>query len=364
MSTPQLVFPQQNQPQHSGQQSITSGAQSFSFSAPVVGPVTPPSISYPIFPTLLAGQFYDLPGQPVRGPGWSFKKTQTWNNERQRVASGRQYTVKYWKNPLWKFEIKYDVILDDPSNNSPYFAPAIPATDFEQIQSFFYGMQGQGIEFAFQPPDSIRGGAYTILASWVKQANEPIIYLDPAVSVTRLKLGDTLNTSGMSGFGWTGSFPVVSVDSYTNSVGIFVSGAGVQAYRAETGTARGGQTLGNTDGNHNIQIVNSIGYYPVQATSPTPAFNSSAVEAVQLLDPTSITIYVGATNLNGTYTLAPANTIPGYQGIVAQFPSAYGALYASYQYWYICRFEADSQEYENFLTTLWQGVVKLDQVRI
>lgn len=370
------LFSQQPQIQQSPSNSgLISG-----ITAPVGSPDLPtPTITYPIFPTLTFGQFYTKPGDPVRGPGWSVKRSATWSNQRNVLPSGRQYVVKYWPNPLWKWEFTYEVILDDPSNNNPFYGtPPMPATDFETLQSFFVSMQGQGVEFAYQPPDAVRGGSFTMLAFQTQSADVPKVWFDPSVPVTQLKLGDILWFSGtnplQNGYG-----TVIAIDAVQNAATFVEHGLGSWGYETIVGNAVGGQPLFSKDFNGNIEIVNSVGSFPIPATSPTPEFNAFTAEAVQLLDTTTLNIYGAGTNLNSLYTLAPADTIqkadftaqaainPYYEGVVAQFGSnsiANGPITASFTYYYICRFSEDTQEYENFMTTLWNATVKIEQVRI
>src|SRR6202007_1095355 len=112
-----------------------------------------------IFPGFAPGQNFVKPDQPVRGPGWSVKQTSRFNNFRQQTVNGRMLVVKYWNNPLWLWEWVYDVILDNPLIQNPYFSLPIPYTDFEILKGFYNSMQGGGNEFLYQPPDFQIGGS-------------------------------------------------------------------------------------------------------------------------------------------------------------------------------------------------------------
>src|SRR5208282_264164 len=323
------------------------------------------SIAYPIFPTLAPGQSFVVPNQPLRGPGWSIKKTPTWSNQRQTTTSGRTLVVKYWTNPLWKWEFTYEVILDNPNNANSFYTTPFPATDFEILQGFYCGMEGMGNEFAYQPPDSVRGGSFTITSVVVSPANVATLGINPSVPVTRLRLGDNLYISGLSVVTAlnTENGTVIGINPVTNSVTLSITST-THASTADSGTAVGGQPLSLPDGNGNIEMVNTIGSYP-NTLIAAPVVDT-AVESVQLPDTSTIIIYSNGSNVTGSCTFAAADSISPYQGVVAQFgaTSLTAPISASFSYYYLCRFSEDSQEFENFMAMLWKATVKIDQVRI
>lgn len=323
------------------------------------------SISFPIFPTLAPGQSYTVPGEPLRGPGWSIKKTPTWSNERQQTTSGRTLVVKYWVNPLWKWEFTYEVMFDNPNFSNGFYTTPFPATDFEIMQGFFCGMEGQGNEFAYQPPDSVRGGSFTITSVFVGTVNVAVLGINPSVPVTRLRLGDSLHITGLSvvtGLN-TENGTVIGIDPVNSKITLSITIA-THAFTADSGTAVGGQPLSALDASGNVEIVNTIGAYPNTLVA-SPVINS-VVESVQLVDTSTIIIYGNGTNVTGSATFAAADSIAPYQGVVAQFglTSVATPITASFSYYYLCRFSEDTQEFENFMAMLWKATVKIDQVRM
>src|SRR5208282_2617341 len=306
------------------------------------------SIAYPIFPTLAPGQSFVVPNQPLRGPGWSIKKTPTWSNERQTTTSGRTLVVKYWTNPLWKWEFTYEVILDNPSNANSFYTTPFPATDFEILQGFYCGMEGMGNEFAYQPPDSIRGGSFTITSVVVSPANVATLGINVSVPVTHLRLGDSLHVSGLSVVttlnGENGI--VIGINPVTNSITLSITST-THVLATDSGTAVGGQPLSLPDANGNIEMVNTIGAYPnTLIASPSVI---SATESVQLPDTSTIVIYSNGTNVTSSATFSAADSISPYQGVVAEFgvTSLSAPITASFTYYYLCRFSEDIQEFEN-----------------
>lgn len=328
------------------------------------------AISFPVFPTLLPAQSFTLPVKPLRWPSWDVKRVPTFSNQRQQTVSGRTLVVKYWINPLWQWELTYENITDNPSSANPYYTVPISATDMEILVGFYCGMQGQGNEFAFQPPDSIRGGSFTITSASALTANIAVLGINPAISVGRLRMGDGIHISGLSTATYLNGQNGVVIgrndNPLINTVTLSIPTSGTHAAVTDSGTAVGGQILGNPDINGNVEVVNTIGSYPFSIT-PAPTM-VAAKESVQLIDLPTLTVYGGnGANLNANYTVAAANTIAGYEGLVLQFGgfSVTAPLMATFTYFYICRFTEDTQEYDNFMAMLWKcSSVKFGQVRI
>lgn len=89
---------------------------------------------------------------------WAVHKVQQWSTIVQKSTSGGRIAIPLWpNNPLWGWEWTYDVILDDltrlsyagaPNNNTLY-------SDINMMQAFYFANKGGGVEFAYQPPDSV-----------------------------------------------------------------------------------------------------------------------------------------------------------------------------------------------------------------
>lgn len=322
------------------------------------------SLSIPIFPTLVPGQSFTQPSRPLRYPSWSIKKKATFSNEKQQTVSGRVLVVSYWTNPLWEWELTYEAIRDDPSLPNPFYTTPIPATDLELLESFYCAMKGQGNEFAFQPPDCVRGGSFTATSVVVNTANIAVISINPAVSVSRLRLGDGIHCSGFSTATYlnTQNGTVISRDVVNNKITLSIPTSGTHAQVSDTGTLVGGQPLLAVDANNNTEVVNTIGSYPTTiSAAPTTVITT---ESVQLADFTGAVAYANGTGTG--YTLNQPNTVSPYSGYVLNFSSPPATpITLSYQYYYLCRFSEDTQEYDNFMAMLWTcNSVKLSQVRV
>jgi hypothetical protein len=340
------------------------------------GELSVPCPNIPIFPTLAQVQSYDLTPQIVRSPGWNVKKTQAFSNEKQQIKSGRTSMIKYWDNPLWRWEFNYQYLKDNPADPNPYYQTGkVPATDLEVLESFFCGMQGQGSEFGYQPPDSVRGGSFPIVSVSVPSTDIAVLGINPSVSVLPLRLGDSVYVSGLSVVtglnGQNGT--VINRDRSANTITLKIT-ASPHIYTADSGTAAGGQMLGAADANNNIELVNTVGGYPNPLVSD-PEF-VPIVEPVQLICPYTLAVRDGNGNLLLDYILADPSTVliptteyysgKKYRGYVLQFFSTpTPPVTASFNYYYYCRFSEDAQEFENFMAMLHLcSAMKLEQVRI
>lgn len=306
----------------------------------------------PIFPGFKPGRSWTAPGVPSRAPTWHWKETPKWNNSRQQATNGHMSVVKYWDNPLWDFEWTYGYIKDNPTDLNPYYPRPIPATDLDVLRGFHGAMQGGGNQFLYQAPDSTYGGTMTVtgVASVPGVSNLFNIYgtnfasLGHMVSIPSSALTNAtfLNGKNLTILGGGYGFGYITV--YVSS--------GTYAFTADTGTVFCGQLL-SVDGNNNAELTHTYGAYPTIPLTGTPPAYTLTTESVQVIDSSTLTVWANGAVTSG-YTLAAADTIPGYEGLVVQFPSAPTApVVASFNWFYLCRFSEDSLEWDNFLTMLY-----------
>lgn len=308
------------------------------------------SISYPIFPGLAPGQSFNPPSLLIRSPKWNWKESIQFNNERQQSVNGRIHVTKYWSNPLHHFEWTYGYIKNNPNDPNPFYTLPVPATDFEILKGFFCGMQAGGNVFAYQPPDSVRGGSFTGTGVQVNVSGVAIVSTNGATLVTRLRLGDILHGSGFSSTYLNVSGTVVGINPAANTVSLLLTTSGTHAFTADSGTLVGGQPLLPPDANKNVQLVQTLGSYPT-TPSPTPTM-TLCTESLQLIDTSTLVVYAGGT-ATSSFTLNQPQTVAGYPGYVLTFSGTPASpLTASYTYYYPCLFDEDTQEYENWLTML------------
>jgi hypothetical protein len=322
------------------------------------------SIPYAIFPGLEPTQSFNALPLPVRSPTWNWKQTAKWSNKRQTATNGRTVVIKYWPNPLWSWEYTYGYIKDNPADSNPFYSVPIPATDFEILKGFYCGMAGGGNEFAYQPPDAIRGGSFGITSAQAPVSGEAIVGVSSLGTPGQIRLGDSWHISGLSSATYLNgeNGTVTAINQAQLLVTLAITTGGTHAFTADSGTAIGGQPLLAADSNNNSELVNTIGSYPT-TISATPTVQL-VTESVQLIDTGTLTVYANGTSVG--YSLNQPDTVPNYQGYVMTFGSAPATpIIAQFTYYYLCRFSQDTQEYENFLSMLWMAKsVKFDQMRV
>jgi hypothetical protein len=323
------------------------------------------AISYPIFPIQLPNQSFNSVARPIRGgPGWNVKQSPVFSNKIQQSVSGQKLAVKYWTNPLWKWEFLYEVLFNDPSKPNLYYPAPVPETDFEMLSGFFCGMQGTAGVFAYQPPDSVRGGTFTATSVLVSTANVAIIKTNGGTAVTQLRLGDVLHASGFGTSTYLNgeNGTVVGISPTTNTITLSIATGGTHAFTSDSGTLIGGQPLLAADANTNSELVATIGGYPT-TLSTSPA-STLVTESVQLIDG-SPTVYANGSSVS--YAVNDPETVAPYQGYVFHFTGGVPTtpITCAFTRYYLCRFSEDTQEYENFMAMLWScSSVKIEQERI
>ena len=334
------------------------------------------SITQAIFPGLAPDQTYNRLLTPVRSPKWNWKETMTWNNKRQQAVNGRVVVVKYWPNPLWKWEYTYGYVKDRTFEGNPFYTPLpVPATDFEILKGFYAGTQGGGNEFAYQTPDTLRGGSLEAVQVQPGPTSNSAILSILATGLivpSQLKLSDTFYATGFTSTAtFLNSKNLTVLQIYLQSPGasffnILVSGSFTYSggiVGGQTASLVGGQPLAAADANFNVELINTIGSYPSTLVG-APLMNL-VTESVQLIDTSTLVVYDG---VGGTpsFTLNQPSTVAPYTGYVMTFASAPTVpIRAAFQQYYLCRFSEDTQDYENFMSTVWLAKsVKFDQVRI
>lgn len=327
-------------------------------------------------PIIFPGQNTNILPSAFRGPAWSIKKSPQYEGIYQQSTSGRTTVVTLARNPLWHWEFTFEVIFDDPNKPNSFFTVPFPATDMEELTSFYSSVQGAGL-FAYQPPDSARGGIFKALSVTVPINGLAAITTDGVTPVTNLKLGDILVGNSFTSATYLNgaTATVVGINPLINAFTVSVSTSGTHTLVSDTGKMLGGQLL-SVDANNVTELVNTIGSYPLTITaSPSTAMT---VEAVQLINIETLGFYSAGVfypnyKITKDYTKlgqalyitkSGASAAP-YSGITVQFNSTPTApLTAAFNYYYLCKFSDDTQEYDNFITTLWAcSQIKIQQTK-
>ncbi len=185
-------------------------------------------MSVPVFPTL-------------PGLGWSVKKTPVWSTRRAGHVSGREVRAANFANPLWRFELTYEVLRADSLHN-----------ELQTLMGFYLTQRGSYGAFLFQ-------------------------------------------------------------DQSDNQVT--------------------GQVIGTGDGiTTQFQLVRSLGGFVEPVGGVTGG----------------VQIQFNGANQAAGWSLVAPNIIQ-----FASPPAPGIRISASFPFYYLCRFDGDEQEYENFMSQLW-----------
>lgn len=75
------------------------------------------------------------------GLKWGVKKTPVWSTKIQKSASGRELRAAYYRYPLWKFSLSFEVLRTRASVN-----------ELEQLAGFFNARRGSFESFLYEDP--------------------------------------------------------------------------------------------------------------------------------------------------------------------------------------------------------------------
>lgn len=81
-----------------------------------------------------------------RGLGFSVVWRPMWSTEVQTAEDGSEYRLGYWSEPLWEFDLVYNVLREDNFLNRAY-------DEMRQIVGLFNASMGQLYGFKFSNPD-------------------------------------------------------------------------------------------------------------------------------------------------------------------------------------------------------------------
>jgi uncharacterized protein (TIGR02217 family) len=123
-------------------------------------------MSYPVFPT-------------VRGLSWNITRTPSWETLVQRSSSGMEFRLQYWQYPLWKWELNFAYLKDNPSD----LPPGYTQTDLAVIQGFFNMVAGQYGVFIF---DDVNAGDTPGAGPWDSVTNQAVATGDGTTTTFQL----------------------------------------------------------------------------------------------------------------------------------------------------------------------------------
>lgn len=95
-----------------------------------------------------------FPLTQVRGVAWSVIKRPVYSTIEQQSANGRKIRIAQWAAPLWEFDFTWTV-LSDNVNILP-IKQGNTYTDYITFLQWLLGQYGKGLDFVYQPEDSVQ----------------------------------------------------------------------------------------------------------------------------------------------------------------------------------------------------------------
>ena len=311
----------------------------------------------PMFPTL-AGQ------------GWSVHKKPRFSTIVASHVSGREVRDALYLNPVWSFELTFDGLDGAPSSEYG----GLGAQSLQSLLGFFLQSQGQYGSFLFNDPtdNSVVNQALAVgdgatmgftFARSLGGFTEPVGWV---TSVANVYLNGVATPS-------TGLAPPAAPAPSSVALGSLAAATYfvVVTYLTASGeTAASGAASLALAANHVLSVASpapaagAVGWNAYVSTSAgTETRQNAALLPIGTAwqEPTTGLVAgagVPAANTTG-WTLTTPNTL-NFAGV----PLTGTAIAASFGYAFLCRFDGDDLDFEQFMSNLWRAEsVKLRSLR-
>lgn len=271
--------------------------------APEINPM-----SSQVFPEL-KGLMFETHAKPT----FSTKVTQH--------TSGKETRTSFWQYPTWEFDLMYDYLPNDPTHS-------MGETDLKTLMGFFMEMAGSFDTFFFKAPDDYHvedaemliGNGSTnsfILYRQMRGFKEPIGYLTPATIALWWTV--SLESHVVSG----GNTIQLNHPHVLDDDNLLVTLVGFGPLTRVTGPP----------GNHE---------YSINLTTGLMTFNVAQSGG-------TVTTSYKASMVDADWTYLPANTIQLSTSALAN-----EVVTASYDFYFVCRFADDQNDFDQFMDKLWE----------
>lgn len=281
----------------------------------------------PVEKPIVTALFPTLPGL-----AWSVHKKPNFNTRLSQHVSGREVRAAFWQYPRYDFELTYDWLPEKDGR-----------TDLDTLMGFFMQRQGMFDEWLFKDvTDYLAAGA----------AQLPGDGVTVQFSVVRT-LGGWQEPVGAVNQENMLSFPFGSVDVTSNAINVnahgLVTGDGPFCV-VPGGTIPGGLSTTQVywairvDAN-NFKLANS----KANALAGTAVDITTQGTLTNQLNRTIAIYHGGVLQSLSTFSLEQNNQI-----VYDVAPADDTVITADFQYYFICRFNDDMADFENFMDKLWQ----------
>lgn len=252
----------------------------------------------------------------IPGVAFSVHRKPLWKTNIATSSSGYEARYAQMQWPIWEYELTYE-FLDDSEGSSGAL---------EILMGFFLQMQGQFNTWLFKDPDDYQSN----LSQMIEYSNSTSTYYATRTFggfVEPIGQIDTANTYNVYA-------EVSETDSATSTGTTVITVSNASRFYQDVGVTLNGTSL--------VKVTTSpgVGQYSVASGVYT-----IGVGGTQEGQPIVIT-YIYQMTLTTDYTISMPNRVT--------FTSApTGNVYFSGQFFFVCRFMDDQQDYEKFLNKLW-----------
>lgn len=277
------------------------------------------------------------------GLKWDRGKSPSFNNARREMTSGRRSVTPFMVYPRWNFELSYDVLPDQGLsglNNT--------LATLQEITDLYKQTQGGAVTFLYQDPED-----FHVVGGTIATADGVTLQWPFFAAV----MSNTLEPAGQIDLSLLATFASTAVNATTDAINI--PGHGMTAGQYPP------MFIANTGGSLPTGLAASTPYWPIVvdadhiklAASEADALSATAIDITAAGSGTDTlskgyAIYDNGAIVNpGSGLSAVGLTLPN-QLVFATAPTSGHAITADFDYYFVCRFDDDKLELNEFVSKL------------
>jgi hypothetical protein len=293
---------------------------------------------------------------PLRG-AWGRKKNEGYNTGVRPNTSGREVRNAFQDDPVWTFELTYQLLRDDNVSNG------YTVSDLRAIRGLFKACKGKYTAFLYRDPDDYRVTSGAIATADGVTLQWPFPWKDGEAIAEDGTVTGQYEPVGQIDLTRLAAFASTAVNTSTDAIN--VTGHGLV-------TGQGPLWVDNVGGALPTGLVAATPYWAIAVDADhfklaSTLANAMGGTAVNITAQGSGTDHVtkGVAVYDNGALLGPSDwslTLPN-QLVFASAPTAGHAITADFDYWYVCRFVDDATDASQFASKLWD-LQKLDFVSV
>lgn len=256
----------------------------------------------------------------IRGLAFDVQKRPNFSNKIVEHTSGEESATAYWENPKWEYTLTFDYLPDYPKS--------VGDSDLRTMMGFFLNMKGRFSTWLFKDPDD-----YIVTAGFQK-------------------LFDGVTTDFNLVRGMQGFYEPVGQLNTDQALSIWLTVPEARNVPVTPGPYT--ITLNHAAAMTSVEPIVTIGVTTLTKVSGAPGINEYQRAGGVF------TFNSGrqgqAVVIRYQYLVDPADYAVSMPNVIAfdVAPVDGSVCAASFQYYFVCRFKEDVQEYNKFMDKLWE----------